>query len=153
MLVRKTIATLSMFGILAGGALADKLPKDAVELSADEVKAIYSGKSTDWSKSSAYFAPDGQYFGVAKDGSVAAEGTWAVNGNKVCADIKRHDLKGNSGIKSMESCWTWFKQGKKYWTFWSGEKDQVNGYYDGEIKKLSKGDKVSKKFKKLVASN
>lgn len=152
MTVRRGFVAFSVFALFASGALADKLPKEAIELTADEVKAIYTGVSSDWKRSNAYFAPDGKYLSVAKSGNWHGEGKWDVKGNKVCADLVVRVPKENRS-ESVLNCWTWFKEGKTYWTLYSGEKDQKTSYYDTEIERLSKGDKVSKKFQKLAASN
>ena len=45
-------------------AWAGKLPKDAVELTADEVKAIYSDTTGVYDVSDEYYAPDGTTKGV-----------------------------------------------------------------------------------------
>ena len=150
-LVTRTVA-VSVFCVVAGVASAERLPKDAVKLSPAEAKAIYSGKSSDWSRSNAYFAPDGRYIMVSKKGTGVAEGKWTVSGNKVCAMADLRGLKDDFKDK-INDCWTWYKHGKRHLSMWSGDKNGKDGWFDGEMKKLSKGDKVSKKFQKLVASN
>ena len=149
---RIAILTMAVLCSFAGGALGERRPKDTTKLSADEVRKIYSGKTSNWSRSNAYFSPDGSYFLVGKNGNFVGKGDWTVSDNAVCASFQVRGVK-DGGTKNVKDCWTWFKQGKKYWTFWSGEKDKKNGYYDGEMKKLSKGDKVTKKFQQLTASN
>lgn len=75
-----------------------------------------------------------------------------MTGNKVCASAVGRAVNG-SGTKKFVDCWTWYKHGKRYLSLWSGEKNGKDGYFDGEMKKLTKGDNVSKRYKKLVASN
>lgn len=50
-----------------------------------------------------------------------------------------------------KDCWTWYRDGKRYLTFWSGEKNKKEGYYDWEIKSFKRGDKVSAAVRKLKA--
>lgn len=137
--------------VSAASAFADKLPKDAVKLDPSELRSLYAGKSSNWSKSRAYFAPDGTYYLARKDKSLYAEGRWTVNGNKICANLSWVDVKTKKSGRHTD-CWTWYKAGKTYWTLWSGDKDKKNGYYDGELKKLSNGDKVSKSVATLKKS-
>ena len=131
-------------------AQADSLPKTAEKLTAAQAKALYAGKSSNWEKSRAYFAPDGTVSLFKKDKTVWAEGQWTVNGNKVCMSVNWHDLKDKSQGKHSD-CWLWYRDGKRYLTLWSGEKDKTNGYWDGELKMLAKGDKVTKTVAALKA--
>lgn len=149
-LVARVVA-VSVFSFVAGVASADRLPKDAVKLSPAEVKAIYAGKSSDWSKSKAYFGPDGTYTIVGKNSQWIGKGKWTVNGNKACATAMPQVFDGGR-VKEFTDCWTWYKHGKRHLVLWSGEKDKKNGYYDGELKKLSKGDKVTKTYQQILAS-
>ncbi|MEP9374974.1 DUF995 domain-containing protein [Mesorhizobium sp. KR1-2] len=125
-------------------ALSDPLPKGAVPLTADEVHAMYSGKSSNWSESRAYFAPDGTYLIFGKDKKWYGEGKWAVDGNKICANLTWKAAGGKTG--KADDCWTWYHNGSKYMTLWSGDKDKKNAYAAGESKKLTAGDKVSAPF-------
>ena len=146
------IVAVSVFSVVAGVASAERLPKDAVKLSPAEVKAIYAGKSSDWSKSRAYFAPDGTYTIVGKNSQWVGKGKWTVDGNKVCAGAVSQVVDGGKG-REFTDCWTWYKHGKRHLVLWSGEKDKKDGYWDGELKNLSKGDQVTRTYKKLLASN
>lgn len=58
-------------------------------------------------------------------------------------NITWHDLKDRSQGKRSD-CWIWYRDGKRYLTLWSGEKDKKGGYWDGELKMLGKCDKVTK---------
>lgn len=124
-------------------SMGESLPKNAAPLSESEARALYAGKSSNWSKSRAYFAPDGTYFVYGKDKAWFAEGKWTVSGNKVCGTTTWTDIKDGKTGKGG-SCWTWYRSGKRHLMLWSGDKDPQNGYYDGELKKLSVGDKVTK---------
>ncbi|WP_406871796.1 DUF995 domain-containing protein [Aminobacter sp. P9b] len=127
---------------------AEELPKDAVPLTASEVRELYSGKSANWSRSRAYFAPDSTFLMHGKDKSWFGEGKWTVKGNEVCGKLKRTSVKDGKSNTGGD-CWAWYRVGKKYMTFWSGEKDKKYGYYDSELKKMSAGDKVSKTVAEL----
>ncbi|MDR5012211.1 MULTISPECIES: DUF995 domain-containing protein [Agrobacterium] len=151
MIIRKIAVTITILCSSFGASFADKLPKDAVKLTPQEVTDLYSGFSSNWSRSNAYFSPDGAYFLVGKNGNFVGEGKWSVSDNQVCADFTVKGVK-DGGSKKARDCWAWYKQGDKHWTFWNGEKDKRNGFYTGEKNKLSKGDKVTDKFRKLVAS-
>lgn len=141
----KSIIVLSaiMAALIPATSLADELPKNAVPLTASEARELYSGKTTNWSKSRAYFAPDNTYLMYGKNKTWYGEGTWTVDGNKVCGKIKTTSVKDGKSDTGGD-CWTWYRVGKKYMTLWSGEKNQRKGYYDGELKKMSSGDEVSK---------
>lgn len=148
--VTTIVLAAAYLGLGVGSANAEKLPKSAVKLTAEEVKVLYSGKSAIWDKYRAYFAPDGTVSAYTDDKNYWSEGTWSVKGNKVCMTTMWHDLKSRKQIKETE-CWTWHRDGKRYLTLWSGHKDKKNGYWDGEVKNLRKGDKVSKTFSALKA--
>ena len=134
-------------------AYADKLPETATKLSPAEVKMLYAGKSSNWDSSKAYFAPDGTYLMVAKDKSWYGEGRWTVSGNKACASITWHTVKDGKSGKGKPDCWTWNKDGKKYWVLWSGDKGKkgypADYWWDGELKKMKKGDSVTAAYNKL----
>ncbi|MDX8464602.1 hypothetical protein RFM26_02740 [Mesorhizobium sp. VK23B] len=53
-----------ILGTTTVAAMADKLPKGAIPLSADEVRAIYSGKTGVYSVSDIYYDPNGTTKGV-----------------------------------------------------------------------------------------
>lgn len=128
---------------------AEELPKNAVPLNASELRELYAGKSANWTKTRAYFAPDGILLMHGKDKSWFGEGKWTVTGNEMCGKAKRTTVKDGATKIGGGECWTWYRVGKTYMTFWSGEKDKKNGYYDTELKKMSAGDKVSKTVAEL----
>jgi hypothetical protein len=131
-------------------AISETLPKSAIKISSTEAKSLYSGKSSNWKKARAYFSPDGRYLIVGKNKKWFAEGTWNTRGNKVCSKSKWTNIKDDKTGRSV-NCWTWYKDGKRYLSLWSGDKNGKHGYYDGEHKKMRKGDRVSKTFNKLKA--
>lgn len=134
------------------GASADPLPKGAVKLTAAEAKAIYSGKTANWTNALAYFAPDGRFLMVGKDKTWFGEGKWTVRKNKVCSSMTWTNVeKGKTG-KGKADCWTWYKAGDRYLDLWNGDKNGVkDGWFDGERKKLSSGDQVSETLNMLKA--
>ena len=138
-----------------GAARSEALPKSAVPLTAEEVTAIYSGHSSKWKNSNAWFAPDMSLKGIfgKKRDEVIFWGKWTVVENVVCMEAQYRNLKkGDTG--NVSDCWTWFRDNKKrLWTLWSkrfdGSKVPKNDYYRTEIKNLVAGDIVSEKFDKL----
>ncbi|MCR9282588.1 MAG: DUF995 domain-containing protein [Rhodobacteraceae bacterium] len=130
-------------------ASADKLPKSAEPLTATELSALYKGNSTNWKNSNAFFADDGRYLIIGKNQKWYGDGKWTVKGNKLCASMSWNTIDKKEGGKAND-CWTWYKSGKKYLTHWEGNTGRSDGYNDSEIKKLSKGDKVTKKYKQLA---
>jgi hypothetical protein len=151
----RTIAVALLLATSAGLALADDMPKGAVKLTKAEATAIYAGKTARWVNGGdddaiAYFAPDGVILMHGPKKNWYGEGRWTVSSNKVCQQIKWHGLDGNSG-SGKKHCWTWVRDPKgKLWDLWSGE-DPKHGWWDGELKKLSKGDKVTKTYNALKA--
>ena len=146
------LASSALAGFACQMAWADKLPKDAVKLTAAEVKAIYSGTTGVYGVTNMYYAPDGTIKGiVGKPGifrqlkiTSTFKGTWQVNGNEICA---RKEGKG----APKANCNTFWRSGKKLYTLWSthsdGSKpDTKNGYFTNELKLHRKGDLVSKKY-------
>jgi hypothetical protein len=88
---------------------------------------------------------------VAKDHSWFGEGHWSVHGNKVCGSVKWTAVKTGKTGKGKPDCWTWYKAGDRYLDLWSGEKDNKDGWYDGELKRLREGDRISAKVAELKA--
>ncbi|MFD1982649.1 hypothetical protein ACFSOZ_08165 [Mesorhizobium newzealandense] len=139
-------AVLTSFA--CGSAWADKLPKDAVELTADEVKAIYSGKTGFYIVSNIYYAPDGTTKGIFGKPKITTtfRGTWSVSGNEICAKNK---AKGDPKIYT--DCNKFWRSGKKVYDLWTvhydGSKPDLKGGYATDTLKLFKnGDSVSKKY-------
>ena len=134
-------------------ASAGELPASAVKLSSAEIKALYSGKTADWSRSQAYFAPNGTTKNVSKQGKWVGNGTWTVRGNRICMKTKGTSFSSGKAW-SVRDCWSWFRDGKKTWTLWSvrfnGEKPSKKDYYTGEAKKLKTGDRTKRRYNRLV---
>jgi hypothetical protein len=132
---------------LSAPVQADKLPKSAKPLSPQEITKIYSGNSSDWKASSAYFAPDGTVKGYVGKPKIKStfKGNWAVSDNEVCMEFSTQD-----GFNSTD-CWKYWRSGKDILTLWSrhfdgSAVDDVNGYYKNEVAKLKAGDLVSAKY-------
>lgn len=154
-MLTKLLATALMLSF-AGTAFAEPLPKDAKPLSAAQVTKLYSGNSTNWKTSGAYFAADGTIKGRYSSGIYW--GRWVVKKNEICMeDVQGYDTKSKEAWDGIGDCWKWWADGKgKTITLWSrrfnGEKpDLANDHYRGEADKIQKGDKVSKVFDKAYA--
>lgn len=158
--MQRTMLIALALAALALPATADPLPKGARPMSQKALFKLYAGTTTDWNTSSAYFAPDGTVKGLAgkkRLGDTLYWGSWTVTGNEVCMNVQyRNRTNGDTGASS--DCWKWFLDGdKKPWTLWSrhydgSEPDLANGYYDGELAKMSRGDRISARFDKLQGS-
>lgn len=149
------IFTIAGFSVLVTlqAASAGELPATAVKMSSAEVKALYSGKTADWSRSQAYFAPNGTTKNVSKQGKWVGNGTWTVRGNRICMKTKGTSFSSGKAW-SVRDCWSWFRDGKKTWTLWSvrfnGEKPSKKDYYNGEARKLKSGDRTKRRYNRLV---
>jgi hypothetical protein len=158
-MLRKTHIVAAL-AALALPATADPLPKGARPLSEKALAKLYSGITTDWKTSSAHFAPDGTVKGLAgkkRLGDRLYWGNWTVKGNEVCMNVDyRSRTNGDTGTST--DCWQWFlDRDRKPWTLWSRhydgtEPDLADGYHDGELAKMSRGDGVSARFDKLKGS-
>ena len=142
------VTPLVMLVALPCMAEAKKLPKNAKPMTAEEVTAIYSGNSSDWKVSRAYFSPEMKVKGVHGKGNkrVTYSGEWSVTGNEACMKVS---AKGDPKIYT--DCWKWWHVGKGTVTLWSVHFDETkpdlkNGYYDESLKQ---GDKVSKEYEEL----
>ena len=146
---------VSILAAQVSAALADNLPKSAKPMSAGEVRAVYSGKSAVWDDARAFFAPDGGVIGYNSKEKVTFSGSWSVSSNRNCMKVAWKSTKSADSGKSSD-CWQWYKDGKKIWTLWStrydGSKPKKDDYYQGEVKSLKAGDKVSKEYAKLTKS-
>src|SRR5690606_14318466 len=91
-------------------------------------------KSSNWSKSRAYFAPEGSYFLLRKDKSLYGEGRWTVRGNKICARFTWARVKRRRAVRSTNAGPGRGPAGR---TGRCGA-DQKTGYDGGELKKLAK---------------
>jgi hypothetical protein len=155
----KKIIILVVAGLMtftAGVAFAKnkgKLPKGAVPLSAEEVKAIYVGKTIDWKPAKAYWSADGTTIGYypVKGDEAFAEGTWSVNGNELCYENTWHG-KDKTKPFNEKRCSKYYKVKKVIWTENTKDDDKWQGdIWTGVEKKLKKGDSVSKKALELKA--
>lgn len=134
--------------IAASPSLSATLPKGASELTSDEVRSMYEGKSAEWKSVRVYFAPDGSAKLIRKDKKGYGEGKWDVSGNQMCMTITPVDLtKGKR--KPIKDCYSWHKEGGKYFMRWSGDDGKNDAYRDDEPSRLTAGDKVSKDFTAL----
>ncbi|WP_105433156.1 DUF995 domain-containing protein [Neorhizobium sp. T6_25] len=135
------------FGIF-GSASSETLPGGATKLTAEEVRAMYQGKSANWKSVRVFFAPDGSARLVRKDKKAYGEGHWAVNENEMCLTITPVDVvKGKR--ETMKDCYAWHKAGGNYFMLWSGDKDRKDAYRDDESDRLAQGDQVSQEFLSL----
>ena len=155
--MRLIVATTFCLTTFSGFLAAAELPKSAKPAAVDEIKTLYSGKTTLWSKdNSAFFAVDGTVKGVYKGGYF--DGKWDVTENEVCMKVQGTDSKTkSSNEKTTTDCWKWYRDAKgRLWTFWSvrydGSKPSKKDYYTEEVKKLNDGDLVSKRYDKAKGS-
>lgn len=149
-----TISGAIFASLLAGSAVAEELPADAVKMSAADLKKVYAGKSSNWTRSRTYFAPDGTIKWIRKDKSAYGDGKWTVKGNRVCMLLNWNDVDSKESGRSKD-CWDWYRSGRKYMTLWSvrfnGEKAKKDDYYDGEFRKLQRGDRVTRTHNRLAS--
>lgn len=135
--------------------MADPLPETAKPIGAASLKKFYSGSSTNWDTSKAYFAPDGTVKGInTGNGTSIYWGKWTVKGNEVCMVNSWRNLGTGESGGGATDCWKWYVDADgTYWTLWSvhydGSKPKADDYYKGEADKIRRGDTVSKKFDKL----
>jgi len=123
-----------------------KLPKDAVALSVEEVKAIFAGKTFTYSPvPTIYFSPDGTLSGFEnyKGQEHIMDGTWTASGNESCRTMNIHGSDKSKNMQIVE-CRKFYKVGKvvydEYTKGWPELMGNVNKDYD----KLGKaGDAAS----------
>lgn len=151
------VAMLSVaLSTLALAAVADPLPEGAKPMSSEQVRAIYSGHWASWSQSKAAFLADGTVKGQYNSG--IWWGKWSVKKNELCTTgLQGYDKINKKSWSGNGDCWKWWvdSDGKPV-TLWSkhydGSKvDLKDGYYNDEIGKIKKGDKVSAGFDKVYA--
>ena len=123
-----------------------KLPDDAVPLSAEATKAIFSGKTINWEPAQTYWSTDGKAIGFypVKGKEGFGEGRWTVNGNEMCYHLEWRGASKAEKPFISDSCAKYFKSGKKIWI--ENIKDEKK--YQGDIwtgieNKLVTGDKAS----------
>jgi Protein of unknown function (DUF995) len=165
MAIRYSSSFLSLFVLgmvfafgTAGAKNEGKLPKAAVPLTAEETKALFSGKTIDWGLAQAYWFADGTSVGYYRKGEVEsfADGTWTVTQNEMCYDNTwRSNDKANPVVKDNR-CAKYYRVKKVIWTENTKDEDKWQGdVWVGITKKLKKGDLVSEKAKavKLKLNN
>lgn len=141
-------------------AFANPIPKGAVPLSPEELKAVYSDKTAVWSKANqAYFAADGSVIGVS--GDTYFSGKLEFKGdNELCMAVQGTDSKKKtSDGKTYTDCWKWVKAKSKsgkeqLWTLYTKsyddkKQDLVKGWGVSEVKKLKPGNLVATRYKTL----
>lgn len=156
-LISTTIA-LSVFPAMAKND--GKLPKNAKPLTAEETTRVYVGNTVKYNVGfgTVYYTwlPDGKLFGVLdkKNGGHGwADGTWTVKDNLFCFKADWKNAAGETA-ETYAPCKEWFRAGKQLWTKnVSGDDDKYLGdIYSDEVKKMSKGDKVSGRIETVKAS-
>lgn len=144
-------AVALLFG--TGLAHAIQLSKAWTPLTAKEVRAVYSGKTAQWSKTTVYFGPDGNIMGHDKKKTTVFSGTWSVSANRACMNVVWKVVKTGKSGKATD-CWDWYSGDHKMWTLWSkhydGSKPGKDDYYAHEIKKLKAGNLVAKEYARLT---
>jgi len=143
----RTGLAIALIACGASAAWADKLPKSAVPMAADEISKLYAGNTQVSKLSDIYFDPSGAtkgLFGKPKVKGTFA-GKWTVTGNEFCMN---NIFKGET--KVYTDCNKFWKVGDKIWSLWSahfdGSKvDDVKGY-DPKPPSLKAGDLVSKTY-------
>ncbi|MHC2485511.1 DUF995 domain-containing protein [Rhizobium leguminosarum] len=158
-----TAVVISMAFVFSAPVFAKnegKLPKGAVELSEQEVKDLYVGSTVKYDVGDGlvyytWFA-DGTLKGVKvgkKKGEYGyADGTWTETGNTFCFTSNWKDKSGETKFV-YKPCKGWWRVGKQIWTKNISGDDQYDGdIYNNEVKKMSKGDKVTPMFDKAKAA-
>ncbi len=129
-----------------------KVPKDAVALSAEEVKAIYVDKTFTFQPTPiVYFNTDGTLSGVdiMKGHEGFIDGTWKIDGNEMCTERHFHvsDKTKNGGDAE---CRKFSKVGKVVYTqYVKGWDVFVGDVMTGFDKIATPGDAVSAKVEAL----
>ena len=149
---------LALLAAMALPGLADELPKGSTPMTPDEVAQMYVGKTANWTKSTAYFGADGTVKGLYKTDTSHGIfwGKWQIKGNELCnVGMQGYDATHGDPWEGKGDCWKWWTDPKgKPVILWSkhydGTKpDTTHDYYRDEVKKLKKGDKVSRGFDKI----
>jgi hypothetical protein len=142
--MRRIIMPCIIYVFMVSSASAEELPKNAVPLTPGEIQKMYVGRTSDWSRSSVFFAADGSakgYFGKPKI-ETTLKGNWEVKGNEICLNVKP-----KSSEKIFTDCWKHWRSGTVVYTLSSkrfdGKTVDPKSYYKGEAEKLKPGDQVS----------
>jgi hypothetical protein len=154
--VASLLAAVSAFAISPVLAMNEgKLPEGAVPLSAAETRALYVGHTVKYILSDGVvhytWRPDGKTLGIweGTNGEASyADGNWSVSDNQFCFEATWYDNKTGKENMKYAPCKQWWKLGRARWTknASGGEDKWLGDIYDNEIKKMSAGDQVSKKF-------
>jgi hypothetical protein len=133
-----------------------KWPKDAVDMTPEATAAVFSGKTIDFKIAKYYFAPDKTLVGIhLNKGKVDgfSRGTWSVQGNEFCAHSEWPDKNDKTKTYPYDWCNKLKIAGKVVWFQNTKPDDQYYGdIYTDQIKRLHKGDSVSKQADKLAAA-
>jgi hypothetical protein len=96
---RRAFALTVLALVLAGGLAAGvwsvaPVPKPVGPLTGAEIMALVSGNTVKGPKFSEYYAPDGSIHGrEIEDEDEEYEGTWRVDGDRLCVAFASHDYK------------------------------------------------------------
>jgi hypothetical protein len=150
----RSLVLISLSLALASPAIADKLPKKAVPLTAAEVTARYADHTAVWQRdNAAFFAADGSVKGYYKQ--YRLDGKWTVAANKACMVNQTTDSKTQtSDGKTYTDCWEFFAHKGKVYSIYSNDRDAKNpdrsdGWYSSEFDKLKSGNKAEALYKKM----
>lgn len=81
-----------------------------------------------------------------------ADGTWTETGNTFCFTSNWKNRSGET-VYVYKPCKAWWRAGKQIWTKNISGDDEYDGdIYNSEVKKMSKGDKVTAMFDKAKAA-
>lgn len=138
-------------GTFSAVALADKLPKSGVAMSAADVTALYSGHTAVWAPTAmGYFAVDGTVKQLVQ--GTSKPGTWVVKNNELCMSIEGVDAKTKKLVgKTFTDCWQWFQDDKNktyslYTKHWDNAKPDLTNYDGNAAKSLKPGDLIGAKY-------
>jgi hypothetical protein len=152
-----TVLAVAAMLAVAGGVGAKnsgKLPKGAVPLSAEEVHALYDGKSINWKPTVALWKADGSVMGYypVKGEESFADGTWTVKDNEWCYHMEWRGKDKTKAPYVEDACQTLFRAGKKLWVVNTKDQDKYQGdVWTGLEKKLTSKDLVTAKYTALKA--
>lgn len=142
---------------LLGGALpaAAAGPDEKIAVTAEEVAALYTGKTLFWetgrSTSGGYWAPDGKFEAVWKE--AVGIGKWYATGKgDLCYDVKWR-RKPREQVTEVKLCWrhvkdsegTWWKRDPETKKWYNAEEELSERVEDGN----QIGETVAKMRKKL----
>jgi len=136
---------------LCSPAMAYTLSSKAKKLSSAQVKKIYAGKTANWKRTKGYFAPDGTFLIWHRKNKHYVVGKWKVSRNRMCKSGTWYDPSSGETSPMKKDCTKWVIDKKKYWSLWDGDENGKDGWYGKEMKKMKKGDSVSRKVKALQA--